>query len=45
MIFLNRNCFKEVLAIESDLEQAKREIAVKADFTLAGAFNLFTGYS
>lgn len=45
LIYLTRNCFKEILAIESGLEQAKKELAVRSDFTLAGAFNFFTGYS
>lgn len=40
-----RNCFKDLLAIEVDIEQAKKELAMKSDFTLAGAFNFFTGYS
>ena len=38
-------CFKEILAIEGGLEQIRRDLAVRSDFTLAGAFNLFTGYS
>ncbi len=45
LIYLMRECFKEVLAIEGGLEQIKRELAVRSDFTLAGAFNIFTGYS
>lgn len=45
LIYLVRECFKEILAIEGGLEQVKRELAVRSDFTLAGAFNLFTGYS
>ena len=45
MIFLLRECFKEILAIEGGLEQQKKELAARSDFTLAGAFNLFTGYS
>jgi hypothetical protein len=31
--------------MEGGLEKAKRELAVRSDFTLAGAFNLFTSYS
>ena len=42
---MNRECFRELLAVEGGLELIKRELAVKPDFTLAGAFNLFTGYS
>lgn len=45
LIFLIRDTFKEFLAIEASLESIKKEIALKSDFTLAGAFNLFTGYS
>jgi hypothetical protein len=42
---LIRNCFRDLLAIESGLELAKKELALRSDFTLAGAFNHFTGYS
>lgn len=45
LIYLVRECFKELLAIEGGLEQAKKELAMRSDFTLAGAFNIFTGYS
>jgi len=45
LIYLLRDCFKEILAIEGGLEHIKKELAVRQDFTLAGAFNLFTGYS
>jgi hypothetical protein len=45
LIYLVRECFKELLAIEGGLEQIKKDLAVRSDFTLAGAFNLFTGYS
>jgi hypothetical protein len=45
LIFLLREVLKEILAIEGGLEQIKRELAQRQDFTLAGAFNLFTGYS
>ena len=40
-----RNVFKEILAVENGLEVAKKELALRSDFTLAGAFNFFTGYS
>jgi len=33
------------MAIEGSLEQLKCEIAKRSDFTLAGAFNFFSGYS
>lgn len=45
LIFLLREYFREVLAIEGDLDKIKKELAMKRDFTLAGAFNIFTGYS
>ena len=45
LIYLIRNCFKDLMAIEGGLETAKKELAIRPDFTLAGAFNLFTGYS
>ncbi|CDW85848.1 ef hand family protein [Stylonychia lemnae] len=45
LIYLIRNCFRDLLAIESGLELAKKELALRPDFTLAGAFNFFTGYS
>lgn len=45
LIFLLRECFKEWFAIERSVEDLKRELALKQDFTLAGAFNLFSGYS
>lgn len=45
LIYLMRNCFKELLSIEGSLEQAKKELAQRSDFTLAGAFNVFTNYS
>lgn len=45
LIYLIRNCFRDLLAIENGLELQKRELALRHDFTLAGAFNLFTGYS
>jgi len=34
-----------MIAIEVNLEEAKRDLALRPDFTLAGAFNFFTGYS
>jgi hypothetical protein len=45
LLYLVRNCFKDMLAIEVNLEEAKRDLALRPDFTLAGAFNFFTGYS
>lgn len=45
LIYLIRDTFREILAVEGSLEASKKELAVKSDFTLAGAFNLFTGYS
>ena len=33
------------MAIEGGLEDVKKELSNRPDFTLAGAFNLFTGYS
>ena len=45
LIYLLRDYFREILAIEGSLDQVKRELAMKRDFTLAGAFNVFTGYS
>jgi hypothetical protein len=45
LIYLLREYFKEILAIEGGLDQIKKELAMRSDFTLAGAFNVFTGYS
>jgi hypothetical protein len=45
LLYLVRNVFKEILAVENGLEVAKKELALRSDFTLAGAFNFFTGYS
>ena len=45
LIYLIRDCFKELLAIEGGLEQIKKDLAIRADFTLPGAFNLFTEHS
>lgn len=41
MIYLTRDAFKEILAIEGGLEQAKKDLALRHDFTLAGAFRQF----
>jgi hypothetical protein len=40
-----RDCFREFISIERQLDEMKRELALKKDFSLAGAFNLFSGYS
>ena len=45
LIYLFRECFREILVLEGSLENIKKELASRSDFTLAGAFNLFTGYS
>jgi Ca2+-binding EF-hand superfamily protein len=42
---LTREVFNEIMAIEGGLESIKKELANRHDFTLAGAFNMFTGYS
>jgi hypothetical protein len=42
LIFLTRDCFREMLAIEGSLEAAKKELALRHDFTLAGAFSKFS---
>ena len=42
LIYLTRDAFKEILAIEGGLERAKKELAMRSDFTLAGAFNKFS---
>ena len=42
LVYLTREVFKEFLAIEGDLEQTKKELCLRADFTLAGAFNKFS---
>ena len=44
-IYLIRDYFKELMAIERSIEDLKRDLCLKQDFTLAGAFNLFSGYS
>jgi len=33
------------MTLEGELEDLKREISKRPDFTIAGAFNMFTGYS
>jgi hypothetical protein len=33
------------MMVEGSLEQAKRELKERSDFTLPGVFNTFTGYS
>lgn len=33
------------MSFEGNLERLKKELAMRSDFTLAGAFNLFTDYS
>jgi hypothetical protein len=38
LVFIAREAFREILAIEGSLEQAKKELALKHDFTLGGAF-------
>jgi Ca2+-binding EF-hand superfamily protein len=45
LIYLTREVFNEIMAIEGGLESIKKELAARHDFTLAGAFNMFTGYS
>jgi hypothetical protein len=45
LLYLLREVFKEMMAIEHSLEDIKRDLAQRGDFTLAGAFNLFSGYS
>ena len=45
LIYLFRECFKDILVLEGSLEFIKKELASRSDFTLAGAFNMFTGYS
>lgn len=42
LIYLTREAFREILAIEGSLEEAKKELGLRQDFTLAGAFCLFT---
>lgn len=45
LMFLLTVFFREIIALEGKLETAKKELAVRSDFTLAGAFNFFTGYN
>jgi hypothetical protein len=42
LIFLTRDAFREILAIEGNLEKVKKELVVRHDFTLAGAFKRFS---
>jgi len=42
LIFITRDGFKEILAIEGGLERAKKDLALRHDFTLAGIFRLFS---
>lgn len=42
LIYLTRDAFREILAIEGSLEEIKKELAMKPDFTLAGAFCKFS---
>jgi hypothetical protein len=42
MIFLVRNYLQEILDIENEFESLKTELALRRDFTLGGAFNLFS---
>lgn len=45
LIFMVRECFKDILAVEGEVERGKGELKARVDFTLAGVFNIFTGYS
>ena len=45
LLYLVRECFKEIMSIEGNLERAKKDLINSSDFTLAGIFNMFTGYS
>ncbi len=42
LIYLTRDAFKEILAIEGNLEKVKKELVIRHDFTLAGAFRKFS---
>jgi len=42
LIFLTRDAFKEILAIEGSIESTKKELAMRSDFTLAGVFSRFS---
>ena len=41
-MYLCRNYFNEMLAIEGGLERCKRELTQRQDFTLAVVFSMFT---
>ena len=41
MIPIVRDCFQTILDLENQLEQTKIELALRRDFTLGGAFNVF----
>ena len=45
LVYLVRDCFKELLALEGHLEASKGDLRERVDFTLAGIFNTFSGYS
>lgn len=42
MIFMAREYLQEIFDIESQFEALKSELALRRDFTLGGAFNLFS---
>lgn len=42
LIYLTRDAFREILAIEGNLEKVKKELVLRHDFTLAGAFKRFS---
>lgn len=42
LIFIAREYMQEVMDIESGFEGLKTELALRRDFTLGGAFNLFS---
>lgn len=42
MIFMAREYLQEILDIESGFEAVKTELALRRDFTLGGAFNMFS---
>jgi hypothetical protein len=41
LIFLTRDAFREILAIEGHLEVVKKELAMRHDFSLASVFRKF----
>ncbi|CDW76041.1 ef hand family protein [Stylonychia lemnae] len=45
LMYLVRDSFKQIMKFEGEVEYLKRDLAGKQDFTLAGVFNMFTGYS